>query len=72
MHTSGGTAPVVYVDLSDREREHTNVLFPNALAAFNRIHILVHAAGIQRRAPAVQCPDEAWDEVRPQPIFLFY
>ena len=75
IRANGGTASVVYADLSDREQ--TNALFPNALAVLKRetgrerIHILVHAAGIQRRAPAVQFPDEAWDEVRPRPSFIF-
>ncbi|MDF2723366.1 MAG: glucose 1-dehydrogenase [Paenibacillus sp.] len=36
---------------------------PEVLSAYNRLDILVNNAGIQRRYPAVDFPEEAWDEV---------
>lgn len=68
IRTAGGTASVVYADLADKEQ--TKAIVPNALRVLKedtgkeQLHILVHAAGIQRRAPAVQFTDEHWEEVR--------
>ena len=68
IRARGGTASVVYAELADRAQ--VTALFPDALATLRRdtgrarIDVFVHAAGIQRRAPAVAFPDEAWDEVR--------
>jgi short chain dehydrogenase len=80
---ASASASVVYAELSDREQVKT--VFARALAVLKqetgreRIDIFVHAAGIQRRAPAVQFTDEAWDEVRAaahaahavHPIYLY-
>ena len=74
IRARGGTASVVYAELSDRQQ--VNGVFPDALTVLkhdtgrDRIHIFVHAAGIQRRAPAVEFTDEAWDEVRASPVCL--
>ncbi|KAG8822632.1 hypothetical protein FRC19_005566 [Serendipita sp. 401] len=62
-------ASIVYADLSSKS--DTKSLFDSALSVLakdtngkrNRIDILVHAAGIQRRSPAVDFGDEEWEEV---------
>ncbi|KAG8831718.1 hypothetical protein FRC17_002676 [Serendipita sp. 399] len=62
-------ASIVYADLTSKEE--TRSLVDNALDVLkkdtdgdlSRIDILVHAAGIQRRAPAVAFKDDDWEEV---------
>ncbi|KAL4244435.1 short-chain dehydrogenases/reductases (SDR) family protein [Abortiporus biennis] len=58
----GNTVHVVDCDLSDMDAVKT--LFDRALEAMGgEIHILVNCAGIQRRAPAVDFPEQDWDDV---------
>ena len=69
IRAQGYTASVVYADLSDKEQVKN--VFPQALQVLSKdtngertsIQVLVHAAGIQRRAPAEQFKDEEWEEV---------
>ena len=46
-----------------RVREQVQALVDRALDTFGRVDILVNAAGIARRAPAVELTDTEWDEV---------
>lgn len=70
LKAQGYGASVIYADLSDKEQ--TRSLFSNALTKIRGetgdekrgIQILVHAAGIQRRAPAAEFKDDEWEEVR--------
>ncbi|KJA25544.1 hypothetical protein HYPSUDRAFT_37534 [Hypholoma sublateritium FD-334 SS-4] len=55
------TITVVYADLSDPAQ--VRAVFPQALALMGTIDVLVHCAGIQRRAPAVVFPESDWDDV---------
>lgn len=55
------TITVVYADLSDPVQ--VKAVFPQALALMGTIDVLVHCAGIQRRAPAVDFPESDWDDV---------
>jgi NAD(P)-dependent dehydrogenase (short-subunit alcohol dehydrogenase family) len=72
IHSQGHSASVVYADLALKEQ--VNALIPTALDVLkkethgqnSRIDILVHAAGIQRRAPAAEFKDEEWEEVSSQ------
>ena len=58
----GRTAKVVECDLADLEAVRT--VFPKALEAMGgEIHVLVNCAGIQRRHPAVEFPEQDWDDV---------
>ena len=61
----GRTAQVIYCDLSDTGA--VKHLFQNALDLMGgQIHILVNCAGIQRRSPSVDFPEEDWDKVNRQ------
>lgn len=57
----GRSCAIIACDL-DNEAELRNAV-PAVLSHFNRLDILVNNAGIQRRYPAVDFPEEAWDEV---------
>ncbi|EJD45413.1 NAD(P)-binding protein [Auricularia subglabra TFB-10046 SS5] len=58
----GTRVEIVECDLADIEA--AKGIFPRALElAGGEIHILVNCAGIQRRAPAVEFPEQYWDEV---------
>lgn len=62
-------ASVVYADLSSKDAVKALVsnaseqLKKDTEGKMERIDIVVHAAGIQRRAPAVQFGDDEWEEV---------
>ena len=59
---NGGTAHVVYCDLSDVESVRS--LFQKALDVIGgQIHVLVNCAGIQRRSPSVDFSAQDWDDV---------
>jgi 2-deoxy-D-gluconate 3-dehydrogenase len=58
---AGGRFSHVTADLSAR-RDVLEHLVP-ALRAFGEVNILVHAAGLNRRAPAVDFSSEDWDAV---------
>lgn len=70
IRAQGYPASVVYADLSDKEQ--TKSIVTNALETLqkdtngqkSKLDILVHAAGIQRRAPAAEFKDDEWEEVR--------
>lgn len=57
----GRKAWIVEADLGDKESVKTVV--KNALEIVPQIDILVNCAGIQRRTPAHQFPDQDWDDV---------
>ncbi|KAF8695232.1 hypothetical protein AX14_001851 [Amanita brunnescens Koide BX004] len=58
----GATADFVYCDLYDLTAVKN--LFQNALDVVGgQIHILVNCAGIQRRSPSLDFPEEDWDQV---------
>jgi 2-deoxy-D-gluconate 3-dehydrogenase len=69
IRSQGYPASVVYADLADKEQ--VKALYATALDVLKtdttsqriRIEILVHAAGIQRRAPAAEFKDDEWEEV---------
>lgn len=69
IKAQGFPASVVYADLADKEQVKS--VFSNALEVVKKdsggertgIQILVHAAGIQRRAPAAEFKDDEWEEV---------
>jgi 2-deoxy-D-gluconate 3-dehydrogenase len=44
-------------------RDEAARLVPEVISAFGRLDILVNNAGIIRRKPAVEHPDDLWDEV---------
>ena len=46
-----------------RVRDQVQALVDRTLDTFGHVDILVNAAGIARRAPAVELTDEEWDEV---------
>ena len=78
IRSQGYPASVVYADLVDKGQ--VKALYPSALKVLNddtdqqrtRIEILVHAAGIQRRAPAAEFKDDEWEEVSLAHGFLSY
>jgi 2-deoxy-D-gluconate 3-dehydrogenase len=57
----GRKAYIVLADLSEKSSVRT--LVARALQIVPKLDILVNAAGIQRRHPAHEFPDEEWDEV---------
>ncbi|EIN08314.1 NAD(P)-binding protein [Punctularia strigosozonata HHB-11173 SS5] len=58
----GAPVQLVHCDLGDLDAVKT--LFDKALAAVGgEIHVLVNCAGIQRRSPAVDFPEQDWDDV---------
>jgi 2-dehydro-3-deoxy-D-gluconate 5-dehydrogenase len=69
IRSQGYPASVVYADLADKEQ--AKALYASALEILKadtanqrtRIEIFVHAAGIQRRAPAAEFKDDEWEEV---------
>jgi 2-dehydro-3-deoxy-D-gluconate 5-dehydrogenase len=69
IRSQGYPASVVYADLADKAQ--VKALYPSALETLKadtanqrtRIEIIVHAAGIQRRAPAAEFKDDEWEEV---------
>jgi 2-dehydro-3-deoxy-D-gluconate 5-dehydrogenase len=69
IRSQGYPASVVYADLADKEQ--VKALYASALEILKtdttnqrtRIEIVVHAAGIQRRAPAAEFKDDEWEEV---------
>ncbi|KAK7208640.1 putative 2-deoxy-D-gluconate 3-dehydrogenase [Myxozyma melibiosi] len=57
----GGTATIIVADLSVREQVKSIV--PKAIELGYNVDILLNCAGIQRRHPCAEFPDEDWDEV---------
>ncbi|KAF8627324.1 hypothetical protein AX15_004401 [Amanita polypyramis BW_CC] len=58
----GANAQVVYCNLEDHEA--VKLLFQKALDLMGgHIHILVNCAGIQRRSPSLDFPEEDWNKV---------
>ena len=58
----GGTAQVVYCDLSDLQQ--VKLVFQTALDVMGGdISVLVNCAGIQRRSPSLDFPENDWDDV---------
>lgn len=57
-----GTAEVVYCDLDDLDAVKN--LFQTALDIMDgQIHVRVNCAGVQRKSPSLDFPDEDWDKV---------
>ena len=60
---------IIYADLSNKDAVKALVstasaqLKADTAGERERIDIVVHAAGIQRRAPAVEFGDDEWEEV---------
>ncbi|KAG9128364.1 hypothetical protein FRC07_000038 [Ceratobasidium sp. 392] len=58
----GRRAEIVVCDLADLSAVRT--VFDRALEIIGgEVHIMVNCGGIQRRAPAVEFPEDYWDEV---------
>lgn len=57
----GRRVELVECDLADLAA--VKRVFPQALDKMGEVHVLVNCGGIQRRAPAVEFSEEAWDEV---------
>lgn len=45
------------------DRESLEKLRAEMLAAFGKVDILVNAAGMTRRVPTLECPEEEWTEI---------
>lgn len=52
---------VIECDLSDTQR--VREVLPEIIQKMQKVDILVNSAGIQRRYPATEFPEEEWDEV---------
>ena len=62
----GRRVEIVHCDLADLDA--VKALFDTALDAVGgEIHVLVNCAGIQRRSPAVDFPEQDWDDVSGTP-----
>jgi len=58
---SGGSATIIHCDLEDMDQ--VRGLFPRAIEAMGGdVHVLVNCAGIQRRNPSVDFPENDWDD----------
>ncbi|UOQ44748.1 SDR family oxidoreductase [Halobacillus salinarum] len=57
----GRTCRTIPCDLS--QTEQVKEAIPQVVSEFGKIDILVNCAGIQRRSPSVDFPEEDWDEV---------
>ncbi|SDN85561.1 glucose 1-dehydrogenase [Halobacillus aidingensis] len=57
----GRTCHIIPCDLSDKDQVKEAI--PSVVEAFDRVDILVNAAGIQRRSDAVDFSEEDWDDV---------
>lgn len=57
----GRECEIISCDLNNEEEVKQAI--PSVVDHFGRIDILVNAAGIQRRSPAVDFPESDWDEV---------
>jgi NAD(P)-dependent dehydrogenase (short-subunit alcohol dehydrogenase family) len=58
---AGGKAVALTVDIADRASVET--MAERANAAFGSIDFLVNSAGVTRRFPAVDFPEEEWDRI---------
>ena len=54
---------IIEADLSNLD--DARKIVPRALQLATELHVLVNCAGIQRRHPATEFPENDWDEVRP-------
>lgn len=63
VEAAGRRALVLHADLSRLDRAGAAALVDQVLAAWGRLDILVNAAGITWRGPALEVDDEAWDRV---------
>lgn len=61
IRAAGARVEIIECDLSDVRA--VQGAFPRALELLGEIHVLVNCAGIQRRAPAVEFPEQDWDDV---------
>jgi 2-deoxy-D-gluconate 3-dehydrogenase len=61
IEAKGRRCAAVQAELSDIGR--VKEIIPDAAQAFGRIDILINNAGIIRRSPAVEYPEEDWDAV---------
>ncbi|MFQ3546298.1 SDR family oxidoreductase [Halobacillus rhizosphaerae] len=57
----GRTCHIIPCDLNQLEQVKEAV--PSVVSSFGKIDILVNCAGIQRRSPSVDFPEEDWDDV---------
>lgn len=46
-----------------RDRDSLQNVFDQTLATFGKIDILVNSAGITKRAPTIDYPEEVWDDI---------
>lgn len=46
-----------------RDRNSLQTLFDDTLAAFGKVDILVNSAGITKRAPTIDYPEDVWDDI---------
>ncbi|KAG5350151.1 hypothetical protein C0989_012475 [Termitomyces sp. Mn162] len=66
----GARAEVVYCDLDNMEA--VKGLFQAALNVMGgQIHVLVNCAGIQRRSPSLDFPENDWDDVRVRGCMMY-
>jgi len=66
----GRKAHIHVAELSDRKS--VKEIVPSVTSQGWKPDILVTCAGIQRRHPSHQFPDEDWDEVSSLPFFFFF
>ncbi|KGP73257.1 SDR family oxidoreductase [Pontibacillus yanchengensis] len=57
----GRKCEIIPCDLDDSHQVKESV--PTVVSTFGKIDILVNCAGIQRRSPSVDFPEEDWDDV---------
>ena len=62
MQKTGRKATIRIAELSDREA--VKAIIPNIVEEGGQVDILVNCAGIQKRHPSAEFPDDDWDEVR--------
>ncbi|HEX8566543.1 MAG TPA: glucose 1-dehydrogenase [Pyrinomonadaceae bacterium] len=46
-----------------RDKTSLQALFDQTLASFGKVDILVNSAGITKRAPTIDYPEEVWDDI---------
>jgi NAD(P)-dependent dehydrogenase (short-subunit alcohol dehydrogenase family) len=61
LEALGRTTLRIPSDVSDRKS--LQILHDRVISAYGRIDILVNSAGITKRTPTLDCPEELWDSI---------
>ena len=61
IEAAGSRSVRVISDVADRDS--LNNLHDQVIGVFGCVHILVNAAGVTRRIPTVDCPEELWQSI---------